>query len=193
MNILLADDHVIIMDGLRLLINSILPNASVCQVKDADALIAHLRHTETELVVCDINMPGGNHPGIVNMIKSIQPKTKLLMLSGFDPGLYANRYLQAGADAYLNKNSNTLEIGNVILALLEGKEQEKFADYNVSPLQLLSNRELEVAQLLIDGNGILEIANLLKLHVNTISTYKARIFEKTNIASIPELVALFQN
>lgn len=201
MNILLADDHVIIMDGLRSLIARLAPEAHVTQVSDLDALLAYLTHTEVQLVICDINMPGANHFGIVKQIKSVRPHTKLLMLSAYSPGLYAQRYLQEGADAYLNKNVPTEEIGNAILALLQGEagvgieEPDETVEpaAGTSPLAALSNRELEVAQLLTEGNGILEIANLLQLHTNTVSTYKARIFEKMNVASIPELVVLFRN
>jgi DNA-binding NarL/FixJ family response regulator len=200
LNILLADDHVIIMDGLRMLINGLLPEAHIIQVRDMEAAVKHLRHTETQLTVCDINMPGANHFGIVKMIKSIQPKTKLLMLSAYNPGLYAHRYLQEGADAYLSKNVEPSKIGEVILGLVQSAGMAPEHGHNAdlhpketSPLELLSNRELEVAQLLIQGYGILEIGNLLKLHVNTVSTYKARILEKLNILSIPELVAVFRN
>jgi len=201
-NILLADDHSIITDGLRSLIARLVPGAVTTQVSDMDAVLVHLGHTETQLVVCDINMPGANHFGIVKMIKSLQPGVKLLILSAYNPELYAHRYLEEGADAYLGKNAATSEIGDTVMRLLYGAgvdtvaETEPLTDHRagpVSPVTTLSNRELEVAQLLIEGNGILEISNLLQIHVNTVSTYKTRIFEKMNIASIPELVAVFRN
>ena len=202
-NILLADDHIIIMDGVKSLISRLVPEARITQVSEMDAVLAHLGHTETQLVVCDINMPGANHFGIVKMIKAIQPETKLLILSAYNPALYAHRYLEEGADAYLSKNAATSEIGATIMKLLYGvpggdtvPETKPLPDspaMAASPVTTLSNRELEVAQLLIEGNGILEIANLLQIHVNTVSTYKTRIFEKMNITSIPELVAVFRN
>ncbi|XZF15438.1 response regulator [Chitinophagaceae bacterium MMS25-I14] len=197
-NILLADDHSIIMDGLKSLIAGSVPEACIAQVSDMDAVLAHLVHTETQLVVCDINMPGANHFGIVKMIKSVQPQTKLLILSAYNPELYAHRYLQEGADAYLSKNAPTSEIRDTIRGLLYNTYDAESIQSSghtiaVSPLKALSNRELEVAQLLITGNGILEIANLLQVHVNTVSTYKTRIFEKINIASIPELITVFRN
>jgi DNA-binding NarL/FixJ family response regulator len=167
------------------------------------AVAAHLEHTDTQLVICDINMPGANHFGVVKTIKSLRPGAKLLMLSAYNPALYAQRYLEEGADAYLSKSAATAEIGNTILALLRDEKppadlpeettgSETGETMQASPLTVLSNRELEVAQLLVDGNGILEIANLLQLHTNTVSTYKTRIFEKMNIASVPELVAVFR-
>ena len=202
-NILLADDHIIILDALKSLISTLLPEVNVTRASDMDTVLVCLKQQEIQLVICDINMPGANHFGIVKMIKSIKPETKLLILSAYSPALYAQRYLQEGADAYLSKNADTSEIRNTIINLLQeasgiGSAREKglLADphaVDTSPLKILSNRELEVAQLLIEGNGILEIANLLQIHVNTVSTYKARVFEKVNITSIPELVAIFRN
>lgn len=192
MNILLADDHVIITDGLKSMIDRLVPGAQVTEVSDMTTALSYLKHAETQLVICDINMPGANHFGIVKTIKSIQPQTKLVILSAYSPQLYAHRYLQEGADAYLSKNAAITEIENTILAVLQGRPGIGAAAAD-SPLSILSNRELEVAQLLIEGNGILEIANLLQLRVSTVSTYKIRVFEKLNVSNVPSLAAMFHN
>jgi len=202
-NILLADDHTVISDGIKMLIHSFLPDAHIAQAGTMEATIKYLKTKETQLVICDINMPGANNLGMVQIIKSIQPRTKLLMLTAYSPRIYAHRYLREGADAYLSKNAETEKIKTVVLGLLAGKSHfpvDKEADYYAaghteesSPHKLLSNRELEVAQLLIQGSGILEISNLLHIHVNTVSTYKTRIFEKMNVLSIPELIEVFRD
>lgn len=199
-NILLADDHLIITDALAAMIRESRPEANILQVKDLDSVLNHLRHTEVQLAVCDINMPGANNFQMVRTIKTLQPDIRLMILSAYRETLYAHRYLKEGADAYLHKNTETGKIRDTILSLLhdgstgakasmipEAREEES------TPLSQLSNRELEVAQLLIQGFGILEIANLLNVHVNTVSTYKSRIFEKMNILSVPELIALFRS
>lgn len=195
--ILLADDHVITMDGISGVIARILPEARIDQVRDMGAALNHLKQKKTHLVICDVNMPGANHFGIVEKIRSIQRDVKILMLSAYSPRLYAQRYLQEGADAYLSKDVDSSEIENTVLRLLEGKKRGGTAHKNSgnenSPLKTLSNRELEVAQMLIDGQGILEIAAALQLHSNTVSTYKTRIFEKMNVLSIPELITVFRN
>jgi DNA-binding NarL/FixJ family response regulator len=192
MNILLADDHTIIMDALKSMIKRLIPDARIAEVSDMAAALAYLRQVDTQLVICDINMPGANHFGIVKSIRAIRPHTKLVMLSAYSPALYANRYLQEGADAYLSKNMPLPEIELTIAAVLQGRQQPGSVAGD-SPLSLLSNRELEVAQLLIEGNGILEVANLLELRVSTVSTYKTRVFEKLNISNVPALAAIFQN
>lgn len=194
--ILLADDHVITMDGVSGVIARILPEARIDQVRDMSAALNHLKQKKTHLVICDVNMPGANHFGIVEKIRSVQRDVKILMLSAYSPRLYAQRYLQEGADAYLSKDVDSSEIEHTVLRLLEGKKRgaaQKNAGNEHSPLKALSNRELEVAQMLIDGQGILEIAAALQLHSNTVSTYKARIFEKMNVFSIPELITVFRN
>lgn len=192
MNVLLADDHLIITDRLKSMIIELLPDVQIAEASDMAAVLEHLRQTETQLVICDVNMPGANHFGMVKAIKSVQPETKLIILSAYDPQLYAHRYLQEGADAYLSKNVPVEEIEHTILNVLQCSPDIAVTATD-SPLSVLSNRELEVAQLLIEGNGILEIANLLQLSVSTVSTYKIRVFEKLKITNVPALAAMFHN
>lgn len=203
LNILLADDHVITMDGISSAIARILPEAQIFQVRDMAAALKHLKHKKTHLMICDINMPGANNFGIIRKIKSIQHDIKILMLSAYSPRLYAQRYLQEGADAYLSKDVDASELERTVLGLvqekkrvvvsLRNKQENASGNEQPSPLKSLSNRELEVAQMLIEGHGILEIASLLQLHSNTVSTYKTRIFEKMNVLSVPELITVFRN
>lgn len=199
-NILLADDHEIIMDGLASLIREVRPEAEIIRATDFDMVLRHLEQSEVQLAICDINMPGANNFNMVAAIKAVSPNVKLLILSAYKQSIYARRYLKEGADAYLNKNSRSAILLATITALLEGTytaipEDDEHTNApgtsESSPLEQLSNRELEVAQLLIRGLGILEIANILDIHVNTVSTYKRRVFEKMKVMSIPELVALF--
>lgn len=202
-NILLADDHEIIIDGLTALIRGILPDAHIVRATDLDMVLRHLAQSHIHLAICDINMPGANHFRMVNAIRTISPDVKLLILSAYKQSIYARRYLKEGADAYLHKNTASSSILDTIVALLQGTyappavagldpaSGPRESVTESSPLEQLSNRELEVAQLLIRGLGILEIANTLDIHVNTVSTYKSRVFEKMNVLSIPELVAVF--
>ena len=201
MNILLADDHLIVTDGLKLLISKLLPEAEVTTVSDFYAVLKFLRQTRTQLVVCDINMPGANDFSLVGKIKELQPETRLLLLTAYDAQLYAHRYLEEGADAYVSKDAEGSLFAELVMSLLQ-KGSGKFimtgsgqriyqTEEALSPLMQLSNRELEVAKLLVDGQGILEIANLLKVQSNTVSTYKMRIFEKLKVKSVPALVAIF--
>lgn len=198
-NILLADDHVITMDGISAIISRVVPEAQIDQVSDMDAALKYLTRKKTDLIICDINMPGGNHFGMVQQIKSIQHQIKILIMSGYSSRLYAQRYLKEGADAYLSKDVDKSEIEDTVLALLHGRMPRRNRQSNdpdnpqQSPLSELSKRELEVAQLLIEGHGILEISVLLRLHSNTVSTYKTRVFEKMNVFSVPELITLFRN
>lgn len=195
-NILLADDHVITMDGISAIIARVLPEARIDQVSDMDAALKYLTRKKTDLIICDINMPGGNHFGMVEQIRSIQQQIRILIMSGYSSRLYAQRYLKEGADAYLSKDVDKSEIEDTVLALLQGKKPRKNNRPDnppQSPMSELSKRELEVAHLLIEGNGILEISVLLQLHANTVSTYKTRVFEKLNVLSVPELITLFRN
>jgi DNA-binding NarL/FixJ family response regulator len=123
------------------------------------------------------------------------------MFTAYDEHIFASRYLQAGADGYLVKDSPEEEISKAIRAVLNNElyvsdsiKQDflyrlagrKNSEGNV--LQQLSNRETEVMQLLIKGNSTADICKLLNLQASTVSTYKTRIFEKLGIKNIVELI-----
>jgi len=202
-NILLADDHTIVTAGLKLLINRLLPEAQVTTVRDFDDALTFLHHTKAQLVVCDINMPGANHFSIVKKIKLVQPDTKLLLLTAYDARLYAQRYLEEGADVYMNKGAEISLFAEAALRLLHGAAQKsiitgegqksKDTQKTLSQLKQLSNRELEVAQLLVNGQSIIEIAHLLEVAASTVSTYRMRIFEKLKVSSVHGLMTIFHN
>lgn len=197
--ILLADDHIITMDGLSTAIAGIVPGAIIDLVCDLDAALRCLKEKRPHLVICDVNMPGGNHFGMVEKIRAVHGSVKILILSAYSARLYGRRYLQAGADAYLCKNVDSSEIQRTVLELLQGNDTRipstavDVKSEGLLPLAVLSDRELEIAQMLIDGQGMLEIAAILKLQPSTVSTYKNRIFGKLDILSIPELVTVFHN
>ena len=162
-----------------------------------------LKEIEFDLLILDINFPNGNSINVLAEIKAIQPNLKILIFSAYDENIYAMRYLNAGASGYLNKETTEDEIKVAINAMISSGKyitqniKDKILDSYISkkpinPLQLLSNREIEVAQLLIKGYGNLEILELLNLKKTTISTYKNRIFEKLEINNLVDLIKFFQ-
>jgi two-component system invasion response regulator UvrY len=196
-NILLADDHGIAREGLTSLIKDVIADAQFFHAIDFNAALQQLRETPMHLTVCDINMPGGNNFGIVDSIREVQPGTKILIFSAYKNELYGARYLQAGADAYLDKNVANSKIQETILSLIHYKSAPVIDNATLagvtSPLAKLSDRELEVAQLLTSGLGILEVSNSLDIRSTTVSTYKKRIYEKLGVDNIPDLVTMFNN
>ena len=127
---------------------------------------------------------------------------KILIFSALDEDIYALRYLNAGASGYLNKGSNEDEMKQALKSMMvSGKYitqniKDRILDSYISkkpinPLEQLSNREVEVARLLIKGFGNLEIAEMLNIKKSTVSTFKNRIFEKLEIDNLADLIDFF--
>lgn len=201
-NFLIADDHSVLRQGVSLIINDLFLNANIFQSGNFKDTFKILRENNIDLLILDVNFPDGNSLNILPEIKNIQPSTKVLMFSGYDENIYAMRYLNAGASGYLNKESTEEEMKNAIKTMmLSGKfitpnVKDRILDSYISkkpinPLDILSNREIEVARLLIKGYGNLEILELLKIKKTTVSTYKYRIFEKLQIDNLANLIELF--
>jgi DNA-binding NarL/FixJ family response regulator len=203
--ILLADDHAVVRHGISLIIKDFLPDAEIIHAHDFPFLLEQLKVHEAALAICDINMPGCDSFHIISAIRDIQPDIKILIFSAYPEDLYATRYIQEGANGYLHKDADTETIKNAITTVLKkGRfisdhllekylQSDGLANKDGNPLKNLSNREMEVALLLTQGLGLLEMSNALNLHISTVSTYKTRVFEKLNISNIPELLVVFKN
>jgi len=200
---LIADDHSIVRQGVSLLIKELFFNAKIHQAGNFKETLKVLRETKIDLLVLDINFPDGNSLNIIAETKAIQPDIKILIFSAYDEDIYALRYLNAGASGYLNKGSNEQEMKHALKSMMvSGKYitqniKDRILDSYISkkpvnPLELLSNREVEVARLLIKGYGNMEIAEQLQVKKSTVSTFKNRIFEKLEINNLADLIDFFQ-
>lgn len=200
---LIADDHSVVRQGVSLIIKELFLNASISMAGNFKDTFKLLRESEYDLLILDVNFPDGNSLSVLSEIKAIQPDLKILIFSAYDENIYAMRYLNAGASGYLNKETTEDEMKNAINSMISSGKyitqniKDKILDSYISkkpvnPLDLLSNREIEVARLLIKGYGNLEILELLKIKKTTVSTYKNRIFEKLEIDNLADLIKLFQ-
>jgi len=201
--ILLADDHSVVRHGIAMILKESYEDLTILHASDFDQAMAFLKTHSVSLVVLDISIPEGKGVQMIELIKAIQPEIKILVFSAYEEDLYAMRYLKAGADGYLNKLSSETEFRTAFKAMIEDgtymSEAIKNKIINASlnkksdnPLDILSNREIEIARLLVKGEGNLEIANKLNLQNSTVSTYKNRIFEKLSINNTVALVSLLQ-
>lgn len=199
---LVADDHSVVRQGVSLLIKELFLGAVIYQSATFNDTFKVLKETKIDFLVLDINFPNGNSLNIIAEIKSIQPEVKILIFSAYDEDIYAMRYLNAGASGYLNKGSSEEEMKQALQSMiLSGKYltqniKDRILDSYMSkaplnPLDQLSNREVEVARLLIKGYGNLEISDLLQIKKTTVSTFKNRIFEKLEIDNLAALIELF--
>lgn len=199
--ILLADDHMIVRQGIHLLIEDLFEDTLVFQAASLQQ-IRELSEKQTfDIAILDAQYSDGNCITVIPELKERQPELKVLVFTSFEEENYALRFIEAGANGYLSKLSDEKAIKKAILELHETgsfataltKKLLVLKEINptsLNPLNALSEREREIALLYTKGYGNLEIANELDLKQNTISTFKSRIFEKLNINSIVELADL---
>lgn len=199
---LIADDHVVVRQGVSLIIKEMFLSAMVYKAATFNDTFKILQEVKIDLLILDVNFPDGNSLNILAEIKAIQPDIKILIFSALEENIYAMRYLNAGASGYLTKESSEDEMKRAINAMISSGKymtqniKDRILDSYISkkptnPLDVLSNREMEVACLFVKGYGNLEILEILKIKKTTVSTYKNRIFEKLEINNLAELIKLF--
>ncbi len=197
-NILLVDDHLVVRKGIEIMLSQKVKNAFLFSAEDYDQALEILNKTKIDLILLDININGVENINILKEIKAIQNQVKILSFSSHEANQYALRYIQNGADGYLNKFCTEDEFIDAIKMILskgyyytddikEKLNQKKKKLVSKKPIESLSNREFEIAQLLSKGYGNLEISNKLDLKMSTVSTYKNRIFEKLSIMNVVAL------
>lgn len=197
-----ADDHSVVTKSLSFIMQDLYINATIHQINNLTDVVEKLQTTPVDLLMLDVTFPDGNSLAVIPTIKKIQPDIKILIFSGHDEDIYAMRYLQAGVNGYLHKLSTEDEIKMAISDVItfgryfSRNIQEKITNNYIfkkpqNPLEQLSNRELEISRLMVEGYGNLEICAALDLQKSTVSTYKNRIFEKLQIKHVSELIHLF--
>ncbi len=203
--ILLGDDHGLILDGLRATLQS--QYEIVGLAKDGRALIQAAERLKPDLVITDISMPLLNGFEAALQIKKALPSTKLIFLSQHLNPAYLKHALKLGASGYVLKSGATEELQQAISKVLRGQTYitPAFGDEVVSRLwnrsgevtnesEELTERQREIVQLIVEGRGNKEIADVLHLSVKTIEFHRARIMLKLGVRTVAELtkVALQQ-
>lgn len=200
--ILIVEDHPIVRQGLAQMVNHE-KDLTVCgAAEDPKQAVEQIELLQPELVLLDISLKGGNGIELLKNIKVRFPKTLILMLSMHDEALYAVRALRAGASGYVMKQEATEKVLTAIRHVLNGeiylsdRMEKKMMQQLVggrssrtgSPLEDLSDRELEVFGLIGQGHGTRQIAEQLHLSIKTIESHRAHIKEKLNLRNANELV-----
>jgi DNA-binding NarL/FixJ family response regulator len=200
--VLLVDDHPVVRQGLARLIND---EADLCVCGEADSVAVALEmiaKLEPDLAVIDISMGGTDGIELIKELKATRPGLLALVLSMHDESLYAERVLRAGAKGYVTKQEAAEKVLTAIRKVLAGEVyvSERIAsrllkavagsrqDAAQSPLDRLSDRELQVFRLIGGGMSVREIADKLFLSVKTIETHREHIKEKLNLKSSSELL-----
>jgi len=201
--IVLADDHTVMRNGLRLLLER-QPNLQVIgEAADGRQAVALSESANPDVVIMDIGMPNLNGIEAARQIVNHNPHTAIAILSMHSDESYVIRALKAGARAYLLKDSAEADLLAAVRALTEGKS---FFSPAISKIlvedymrqlesrgaedtyELLTNREREILQLLAEGRTNKEVANMLNLSLYTVETHRTHILQKLNLHSVPELI-----
>lgn len=200
--ILLVDDHPIVRQGLTEMINQE-TDVTVCGVADdLHKALDAIATLKPDLVIVDISLKGSNGIELLKNIKVRYPKMRVLMLSMHDESLYAVRALRAGAAGYIMKQEATEKVLTAIRQVLNGevylseRMEKRMMQQLVggravrtgSPIEDLSDRELEVFGLIGQGHGTRQIAEQLHLSIKTIESHRAHIKEKLGLKNATELV-----
>ena len=200
--VLVVDDHPVFRKGIIALLGE-QENLSICgEAEDALRALTAMRRLEPDIAVVDISMPGTNGIELTKSMLSERPDLKILVLSMHDETLYALRALRAGAKAYVMKAEAMDYVSEAIKKIIDGGiyVSPRFSERLVfravqsmeggmgSPVDKLSDREMEVLHLLGKGFGTREIAAELHLSIKTIETHRMHIKDKLNFKDASEMV-----
>jgi DNA-binding NarL/FixJ family response regulator len=198
--VLLADDHTLVRDGLRHILQGTSGFEVAGEAHDGPSTIALTRCTAADVLVLDLSMPGPRTGvELVKQIKDESPTLRILVLTMHAEQQYAVRAFKAGASGYLTKESASMELvcavtkvaaGGVYvsLSMAERLAQSLNEPKDMAPHQRLSDREFDVFRRIAAGQTITEIAHELCVSAKTVSTYKTRILEKMQMPHEAALV-----
>ncbi|GMR08523.1 MAG: response regulator transcription factor [Gammaproteobacteria bacterium] len=197
--VLIVDDHAIVRAGLKQLLNDCPDVVATDEATNSHEALKKIREQDWDVVLLDISMPGKNGLEILKQIKRERPKAAVLILSMHAENQYALRALKAGAAGYLTKGCIPEQLLAAVAKVARGGKYitpalaEKLAnalDPNVgdAPHEALSNRELQVFQLLSAGKQVSQIGEELSLSSKTVSAHRANILKKMRMKNNAELM-----
>lgn len=200
--VVLVDDHPIVRERLASLINQ-QPDLAVCgESADPAGCLELLEKHKPNLVIVDLSLRDAHGIELIKDISARWPDLPILVLSMHDESLFAERALRAGARGYITKHEATEQVMIAIRRVLSGDIylSEKMAAQLVSvfihgrkrdttpPIERLTDRELEIFQMIGNGRTTRQIAEALKLDIKTVETYRTRMKEKLHVESAAELL-----
>jgi len=197
--IVLADDHTIVREGLKQLLAGAPEFSVIAEAQDGSEVLKRVRENDFEVLLLDMAMPGKSGIDLIKQVHAEKPKLRILVLSMHEEQQYAVRALKAGAAGYITKDSASARLVEAIRkvagggAVISPAVAEQFAlaampQNEALPHTALSDREFQVFEMLASGESVSAIAERLNLSVKTVSTHKAHVMQKMNLANQSELV-----
>ncbi len=201
--VFLADDHAVVRDGLRYMLEAQSDMEVVGDAANGRDAVRQVGKLCPDVVIVDIAMPELNGIAAAREISEVCPRSQVIILSMHSTTEHVFRALQAGARGYLLKESAGIEVVEAVRAVHAGRRylsdkiseqlvddyvQQRQASAAKSPLARLSPRERQVLQLVVEGRSSVEIAEMLFLSPKTVDTYRSRLMRKLGISDLPALV-----
>jgi len=197
---LLIDDHLIVRSGIKLLLTEMFKDVEIYEAEDGNIAMALLKTTTYDLITLDVQMPKTDSFALMEYVKKEYPQAKVLMFSMSPESIYAIRFIKAGAKGFISKSAPLEEMKIAIEKVMNDKKYfsedvlmeltkgNTIANNNL--FDLLSPREFEIVQMLLNGKTISHIAADLSLSLSTVGTHKGRIFQKLKVSNLLELKEL---
>jgi two-component system, NarL family, invasion response regulator UvrY len=198
MRVLIADGLALFRRGLRETLADAFSKVTFGEARTAQEALKHVRRQEWDVVILDISMLGKGGLDVLEDLRRLQPRLPILLF-GMDAEQFARRVLKAGAAGYLNKDCLLEELKEAIkkivgggryinTTLTEKLKEDPRTGADLPLHELLSGREFQVLRMIASGRTLKKIAEELSLSVKTVSTYRARILEKTGMKTNAELI-----
>lgn len=203
MRVLIADDHVIVREGLRALLEAQPDIEVVGEATDGEEAVNKTKEVQPDIVLMDITMPGMNGLEATRQIRQYNPDVKILVLTMHEGDEYFFKFLEVGASGYFVKGGSSTELISALRAVWHGDvflyptmAKKLLSDYlqrvkagqDKQSYDGLTNREREIVKLIAEGHTNQEIAELLVLSIATVQTHRAHIMAKLGLRSPTELV-----
>jgi DNA-binding NarL/FixJ family response regulator len=191
--ILLADDHQIVIDGIKMILDSHNDFEVVAEVDNGQKVLDYLEKDLVDIAILDINMPVMDGITCARKIKTHHKKTKVIILTMYAQKSFIEEIIQIGIDGCLLKNNTGKELADAIRRVNEGRSYyDQIQSFNVEENEIrqhkLSERELDVIRCLSEGLSSAEIAEKLFISPHTVKTHRKNILKKLEINNSPELI-----
>lgn len=200
-NVLLVDDHDLVRTGIRRLLDDVTGVKVIAEANSGEQALVSVREKRPDVVLMDVSMPGIGGLETTRKMKLFAPDLPVIILSVHTDDPFPSSMLKAGASGYLHKGCNIEEIVQAIKDVHNGKRYicsaiaqnlalSLLPGHEASPFESLSQREMQVMLMLVQGEKVQGISDQLHLSPKTVSTYRYRLFEKLSVRNDADLTRL---
>jgi len=199
--VMLVDDHDLVRTGLKRLINDVDGFRVIAEAASGEEALQQAKLNEIDIILMDINMPGIGGLEATKKLLQINPDFKIIGVTMHDDDIFPQRLLKAGAVGYLTKGSDINEMVHAMREVIANRRYicpdiaqqlalAQMQEFDSSPFETLSERELQVMIMLMDGQKVNAISDKLALSPKTVSTYRHRLYLKLGVQNDMELARL---